>query len=58
MKTLIIKGNDLLDWIAYHEQVWEDMVRYFNPEGKDYEKIIIVPAEFYITREDNEIIKY
>lgn len=47
MKTLIINGNKLLDWIAEHPQVWEDMIRHFNPEGKDYEKIEVTPSEFF-----------
>jgi len=47
MKTLIINGNELLNWIAEHPQVWEDMLRYFNPEEKDYTRVMVTPSEYH-----------
>ena len=47
MKTLIIDGNELLDWIAEHPQVWEDMIRYFKPEEKDYDRIMVTSSQYY-----------
>lgn len=51
MKTLIINGNRLLEWLAEHPQVWEDMLRHFNPEGKDYERVEVTPSEFFPIKE-------
>lgn len=47
MKTLIIDGNALLDWIADHDQVWEDMLMHFNPKELNYDRVMVTPSEHY-----------
>lgn len=46
MKTLIIDGNALLDWIADHDQVWEDMLRHFNPKELNYDRVMVTSSEY------------
>ena len=52
MKTLIIDGNELLNWLSEHEQVWEDMLNYFKSKEEDYTRIMVTSSQYYPIEEE------